>query len=185
VDSTITLGVIVGAIPLPDNLAPKVHRAEDRVEQHLEVMAGGRIAMQVEASGWLQHAAQLDQARSHHREIRQQVRVAEKCPERLHRLRGLPARLCDFLEGTCGFGVPLPGILERLDLRRSLRAVTLGEQDVVAGVGIERRIEVDEIDALIGDVSPEHVEVVAVIEQVIWHGPTGFYHRQLRGPCLP
>ena len=35
---------------------------------------------------------------------------------------------------------------ERLDLRRGLRPVALRKEHVVGGVGVERRIEVDEID---------------------------------------
>ncbi len=36
-----------------------------------------------------------------------------------------------------GFQIPLPGVLERLNLRVRLAAVLLGEQDVVIGVGVE------------------------------------------------
>jgi hypothetical protein len=42
----------------------------------------------------------------------------------------------------------------------------MAEQDVVAGVRVEGRIEVDEIDRLVCDVPPENVEVVAVVEDV-------------------
>ena len=70
--------------------------------------------------------------------------------------------------------VPSPGVLERLDLRRRLRPVAFGEQHVVVGVRVERRIEVDEIDRLVGDVPPENVQVVAVEElvgRVLRHRP--------------
>ena len=40
------------------------------------------------------------------------------------------------------------------------------EEDVVGGVGVEGRVEVYEIDRLVGDILPEYVEVVAVVEGV-------------------
>ena len=42
------------------------------------------------------------------------------------------------------------------------------KQDVVAGLGIERRVEIDQVYALAGDMLTKHMEVVAVIESV-WH----------------
>ena len=40
------------------------------------------------------------------------------------------------------------------------------EEDVVAGVRIKRRVEVDQVHARIGDVLAQHLEIVAVIERV-------------------
>ena len=71
----------------------------------------------------------------------------------------------DILIGSGCALVPVPRILKRLDLRGSLSAIPLREQDVIAGVRIERRVEVDEINRLVGDVPPEHVEVVADIDR--------------------
>jgi hypothetical protein len=51
-------------------------------------------------------------------------------------------------------------------LRRRSRAVALREEDVVVLVGLERRVEVDEIDALVLDVPAQDVEVVAVVQVV-------------------
>ena len=85
--------VPVRARALPDDLVPEVLRPEHRVHQHLQVVAGRRVAVQVEATRRLQHAAQLDQARGHHGEVRHHVAVAEERPERLHRLGHLAAGL--------------------------------------------------------------------------------------------
>ncbi len=57
-------------------------------------------------------------------------------------------------------------------LRSRPRAVLLSEQDVVRGVRVERRVQVDEINGCVLDVASEHVEVVAVVEAV---HVTGFY----------
>ena len=43
------------------------------------------------------------------------------------------------------------------------------EGDIVIGVGVERRIEVDQVHALVAHVFAQHVEVVAVVEG-IGHG---------------
>jgi hypothetical protein len=64
--------------------------------------------------------------------------------------------------------IPRPRVLEGVNLRRRLGTV-LGEQDVVAGVRVEGRIEVDEIDALVLDVPPQDVEVVGLVEEVLVH----------------
>jgi hypothetical protein len=84
------------------------------------------------------------------------------------RLRHLTSRLDRFLERRRCNLVPAPGVLERLDLRRRPRAVFC-EQDVVVLVRLERRIEVDEIDGLVLDVPSQHVEVVAVVQEVRLH----------------
>jgi hypothetical protein len=41
------------------------------------------------------------------------------------------------------------------------------EQHVVAGVRVERRVEADQVDAGVGDVLAQHLEVVAVIERLV------------------
>ena len=114
--------------------------------------------MQVDRGRRFHHTAQFDKARRHHRQIREHVGVAEKRPELLHRLRDAPSRFNDFLIRSRRVLVPRPGVLERLDLGSGLRAIFRG-QDVVGSVRIERRIEVDEIDRLVGDVPPEHVRL--------------------------
>jgi hypothetical protein len=49
------------------------------------------------------------------------------------------------------------------------------EEHVVVGVAVEGRVEVNEVDALVGDVAAHHVEVVAVVERVwlrLRHAPS-------------
>ena len=45
----------------------------------------------------------------------------------------------------------------------------LREQHVVGGVAVEGRVQVDEVDGLVGDVAPQNVEVVAVVQEIA-HG---------------
>src|SRR4051812_30252239 len=88
--------------PPPHYLVPKVRRAKDRVEEQLEVVASGRIAMQVEAARRLQDAAQLDEPRSHHREVREHVARTQEDAKRLHDLRDTATALNEFLAGRGG-----------------------------------------------------------------------------------
>ena len=60
----------------------------------------------------------------------------------------------------------MPSVLEGLDLGVADGAGLFAEEDVVISLGVEGRVEVDEVDGLVGTVSPEHVEIVAVVEQV-------------------
>jgi hypothetical protein len=62
--------------------------------------------------------------------------------------------------------IAMPSIVKGLDLRLALMPVRRPEENIVTGVRVERRIEIDEIDALIGDVLAQNGEVVAIIERV-------------------
>jgi hypothetical protein len=57
-----------------------------------------------------------------------------------------------------------------VNLGTGLRAVFFGEEDVVVLAGVEGRVEVDEVNRLVGDVALEDFEVVAVIELVFFLG---------------
>ena len=75
-------------------------------------------------------------------------------------------------EGFLGGVGPVPGVVEGLDLRGAGVAGRPLEQDVVAGVRVERRVEVDEVDARGRDVVAQDLQVVAVVEVV--HGSPVF-----------
>jgi hypothetical protein len=80
--------------------------------------------------------------------------------------------------GFFGPGVPVPGILEGGDLRFALGPRFVLEEDVIAAVGVEGRVEIDEIDALVGDVFAQDVEVVALKEGAAGDG--SWRHRSWR-----
>src|SRR3546814_5625023 len=67
----------------------------------------------------------------------------------------------------------MPGILERLDLRVAVRAFGRFEQHVVIGVRIERRVEIDQINAAIRDMFAQDVEIVPEIERAGHAANTG------------
>lgn len=47
--------------------------------------------------------------------------------------------------------IPVPRIRERLDLRRGGRSGLILEDRVVVAIRVERRVEVDEVDPLLGE----------------------------------
>jgi hypothetical protein len=51
-----------------------------------------------------------------------------------------PALLDDLLQSAAGFDVPLPGVLEGVNLGAGLGTVLLGEEDVVVLAGVEGRV---------------------------------------------
>ncbi|PAV92482.1 hypothetical protein WR25_00704 [Diploscapter pachys] len=101
----------------PDDFVAVALSAEHRVEQQLEIMAGGRIAVEEQAAGRLELTMQFDQADRHHGEIGHHVVFAE---ERAHRPqqfeRARVAALADLVEGILRRVVPVPRVFERLDL---------------------------------------------------------------------
>src|SRR5271157_2757788 len=105
----------------------------------------------------------------HRCEIGHHVAVAKKGAESAHGLRDTSAALDDFLVGAFGVHVPLPRVLECHDLRAGTGAVFFREEDVVVLAAVERRVEVDEVHRLILDVLAQDLEIVAVIEFVLFH----------------
>jgi len=129
-------------------------------------VAGGGVAVEVDGAGLLEDSAEFDEARGHHGEVGEHVCAAEEGSEGAHGFGDAATGLDDLLVGERGLLVPLPCVLEGGDLGGGARAVLLGEEDVVVLAGVEGRVEVDEIDRLIGDVVAEDGEVVAVEELV-------------------
>ena len=75
------------------------------------------------------------------------------------------------LEGALRLLGPLPCIVEGPNLRRRLLPGLFLEQHVVGGVGVEGRVQVDQVHGLVGHVLPQDVQVVAVVEGVGHDGP--------------
>ena len=73
------------------------------------------------------------------------------------------------------------GVLERLDLRIAAAAGLELEQHVVIGVRVERRIEVDQIDAVARDVIAQDIEIVAIEKLVHAHPLIGLVRLTVGG----
>jgi hypothetical protein len=48
-------------------------------------------------------------------------------------------------------------------------AVLLLKEDVVILVAFKRRVEIHQIDRLIGEISPQDVEVITVVKSIVGH----------------
>jgi hypothetical protein len=126
--------------------------------------------VQIDRSGFLQHPSEFDQARSHHRQISHHVAAAEEGAEGAHRIRDATAHFDDLFVGPLGVDVPFPRVFEGVNLRAGLRAILLGEEDVVILAGIEGRNEIDEVHRSGPDVALQDFKVVPVIELILQYG---------------
>ncbi len=141
--------------------------AENAVEQQLEIMARGRVAVEIEAARGPEHAMQLDQPDRHHRQIGHHVVVAEERAHRGEHVEGArPPAVHHLVKGILRRVVPVPAVFERFDLCVRFAARCSAEQDVVIGIRIERRIEIDEIDAVIRHMRAQHIQIVPVKQMV-------------------
>ncbi len=164
-DAAVAPSVTVRRCPLPDDLVPEVPHSEHRVHQGLQVMARRRVAVEVNRGGRLHHAAQLDETRGHHGQVRCHVIVAERADEGLEESAYVIAARGHLVEDLRGVRGPVPGVLECLDLGFGLGPGGLAEDDVVRAVGVEGRVQIDEVGALRREVA-QHLKVVAVVERV-------------------
>ena len=71
-----------------------------------------------------------------------------------------------------GTVIPVPGVVKRLDLRRRFRPGWPLEQHIIGRVGIERRVEIDQVNGCVPDAVAQHVQVVAVIQMIHTRPPT-------------
>ena len=120
--------------------------------------------MEVEGAGGLELFAELDEAREHYREIGHHVVWPEDFHEGAHDAAELVGAFFEVVVGGAALVVPLPCVLECLNLRGGGGAVLFLKEGVVILRAVEGRIEIDEIDRLIGEVAPKDVEIVALVE---------------------
>ena len=72
---------------VPDNLISEVPGSEHGVHQELEVVAGRRIAVEVNASGRLEHAAHFEKSDGHHDEVGLHARAVRETRRADHRVQ--------------------------------------------------------------------------------------------------
>jgi hypothetical protein len=152
---------------------------EHRVEHQFQIVRGGRVAVEVEAAGGFEHAVDFDDAQRHVDEIGEQAPALEHFFEAADQLDGLFGELAilqlrnvsDPRDPVRCFVAPFPGIDKRLRLRPVFAALIVINLEVIA-LRIEWRVDVAEIDACIGYLAAQDVQVVAVIELVfaLWAG---------------
>ena len=89
--------------------------------------------------------------------------------ERFHQLddRDVWATVDELVIGVSGVG-PAPSIGERVELRLAYLPGRLAKQDVVIGIRVKRRIEINKIDTRIWELAPvaQPLQIVAEIEPI-------------------
>lgn len=125
--------------------------------------------MEVEGAGGFEDAVELEQAVGHHGEVGHHVVLAQEGAQSLHHLGHVGVGLVEELvKFALGLRVPVPRVLEGFNLRLARLSLGRFEQEIVVALGIERRVEVDEVNRFGRNVVAEDVKVVAVIELI--HG---------------
>ena len=161
---------------LPNDFVAEVPCAEDAESStHFEVVAGGGVAVEVEAAAGFEDAVELDEAGGHHDQVGGHLVAAEEArPVKIPDERGNQVDKAFVGAGhevgveVFGAAAPVPAVLEGGDLGVAVAAGFVAEEDVVAAVGVEGRVEVDEVDGGVGEVVgvAQDGEVVAVEEGV-------------------
>ena len=145
---------------LPNNLIPIIPAlpTKHRIAYQLEVVARGRVAVEVEAAGGLEHALDFDDPLGHVDEVGEQAAVPEHLFQPLDQRHGLlgqrariqPVDIGQPRQPRVRLRSPFPGIDERLRLCAVLAALVVVDLEVVA-LGIERRVDIAQIDAVAVD----------------------------------
>ena len=122
------------------------------------MVRGGRVATQIQAAGGFEDAMQFHQTRRHHR------RIFEEGMPRFHHFHdGGVWAVVHELAVSVRRVRPIPRVRERVKLRLTRLAGRLAEQDVVIRIGIERRVEINEVNARVGKNFhlPQPLQIVA------------------------
>ena len=93
----------------------------------------------------------------------------EEAVERFHQLDNCDVRASvdELMIGVGSIG-PAPRVRESVELRLAYLPARLAKQDVVIGVGVKRRIEINKIDTSVGKLLPirKPFEIVAEIQTI-------------------
>ena len=159
-------GEVVGrdaaAAIAPDDFVAEAISPKHAIHQQLDVVTGGGVAVQIDGGGGFHQPPHFGQAICQVAQIGQHTGVAQKGAQPGNRpMRRVCDGVGDALRAFDRRRIPLPGIPEGPDLRR--HAVALAEQDIVVGVAVERRVQVNQIDAVVRPL-PHPVQAVAVVE---------------------
>ena len=165
VNPTELLAARTPRVPPPHDLVLEVRCAEDGVHDGFEIVAGSWVAVEIDAASRLEDPLHFEQTNRHHAEVRlHALSVGEACGGNRCIERGMLVRNQPH---PCGVEVAeRPSILER-----GPRGLASNRGAVVL-VGVEGRVEVDEVDALRVEAS-EDVDVVPgedrLVCEVHWH----------------
>ena len=167
-----TPGVVVGGGPPPDQVVAVAGDAKDVIQQGFEVMAGGVVAVIVDAAGGLEQAAHFGQAFRHIGEIGEHTGGAEHQVEAGDgAVGGMADGALEAFQAAGGGLVPAPGVGESADLGGG--AVAASVEDVVVGVAVEGGIQVNQVGAFVRPFL-HPVQAVAEVEGLVFHNAAAF-----------
>src|SRR6266545_7728245 len=132
----------------PNYFISEIFGAKDSIHQHPQIVHSRRIAMQIEAAGWLKDAVKLRKPRRHHRQIGHHWRMFKEAVERFHQLDhgDVWAVVDELMIGVGGIG-PAPRVGEGVELRLAYLTARLAKENILIGVRVNRRIEINKVDA--------------------------------------
>ncbi len=125
-------------------------------------MTHGRIAMQIKTAGLLQFLVHIPYPMRHDSQIRHRPFGYIQTVERLQEPEQIQIQILNFIQ-LINVGNIAPGIGKRLLLRLRIRQVYGFKKDIVSPLGVERGIDIYQIDALILNRFLQHLQIVAVV----------------------
>ncbi len=123
---------------IPHDFVSEILPLKHGIEQHLEIVTGCWVAMEVEAPGWLQEPVHLQEPHGHHDEVGLHAGAVGHARRVNHRVDGWALFRNLPVPGQVHI-VERPGVLER----RSGSITT--DRRAVGLVRVKRRVEVDQI----------------------------------------
>ena len=106
---------------------------------------------------------QFDQPGGHHHQVGHYLVRADKFAQRVDHLGHVhPRVLNQFKVGSFGIFAPVPGIFVSGDLRLRILPALVFELNVVGTVGVERWVEVGQVDGFIRNIFAQNIQVIAV-----------------------
>jgi hypothetical protein len=110
---------------------------------------------------------EFQQANGHHGEVRHHVVLFQERAHGSQHLRRIAVSgMHHLVESKLGFIAPMPSVLEGFNLGARFLAGGATKQNVVRGLTVEWRIEVNQIHALIVNAAAQNVEIVAVVKPI-------------------
>jgi hypothetical protein len=139
------------------DFVPKFVRVKYAVQYDFEVVARGRVAVKIQAPARFQDAVQFDEADGHHGEIGHHVVLFQEGTHGPEHFGGIRAALHHLIKGPLGGVIPVPCVPKSLNLRFGLLSGRGFEQDVVIRLTVERRVQINEVNAFVGDAIPQYL----------------------------
>lgn len=161
------LGFATAGLPLPNDIVSKIPSPEHGVHKLFQVVAGRRVAVQVDATGFLENPSHRQQSHGHEAQESAHV-VAVAGPRSLYDVHYIRVIVLDLVNPFLMYVLlPRPSVLKFRALCQTIRC------RVEIAALVERRVGGDQVHRF-GVHGPEEAEIVSVEERPVL--PVGFAH---------